>query len=408
MSDAATISRGARWFVLAGAAFFVGATLAPLAGLPRSTVVALGLFGFVLHTVFGKGYSLVPSYFDRRLAVPRAPTVHLPLAVAGTVGLALPPGGTLATRLPGDPATAGGVLWACGSVIFLATVGWTVRDNPTGAETATGESKAHLAVVDRIANAAMPVALGYLAVGSYETAAVATGAPSLAGTPTGVSHLLAVGTAALLVFGIGARLLPRFLRARPPPSLVGLVLATGSAGPALLVAWFAGGVAGVPPTPLLHAAIVVLGIAVVGHVALVGLLLARAPAPRVGAYGVFAGALGGLATVGAGAAIGLGHVPRLRVVHPRLGLLGFLGTTILGVAYHFYPPTIAGRYGDAVAVASILLVGGGLAVETVGVVVQTTGVAVLASDVTRAGQALVLAGAVAYAVLLVATVRVRA
>jgi len=407
VTDAARISRGARGFVLAGAAFFVGCTAAALLEAPRATVVALGLHGFVLHTLFGKAYSLVPSYFDRGLADARAPTVQLPLSVLGAVGLALPADGAIATALPVDPAVVGGPLWGVGAVVFLATIGWTIRDNPTGAETGTGESKAHLAGVDRAANAVMPLALLYLAAGAYETAALATrsaavGAalPSLTGSTIAASHLLAVGTAALLVFGIGARLLPRLLRATPPAPLVALVLVTGAVGPLLLVDWFLGGVAGLSRTAFLHAAVASLGLAVLGHAVLVGLLLARAPAPRIGAYGVLAGALGGIATVGAGAAIGLGLAPELLFVHPRLGLLGFLGLTILGVAYHFYPPAIAGDHGDPVAIASILLVAGGLVVETAGVLAEL-------STATFAGQALAVAGAVAYAGLLGATFRAR-
>lgn len=36
--------------------------------------------------VFGKAYTLVPSYFARELAVPSAPAIHLPFALLGTVG----------------------------------------------------------------------------------------------------------------------------------------------------------------------------------------------------------------------------------------------------------------------------------------------------------------------------------
>jgi hypothetical protein len=89
--SAATVSRGARRFLLASAAALVLALAADLAALPRRTLVVLALFGFVLHALFGKAYSLVPSYFDRRLAVPRAPAVHLPLSLVGVAGLALAP-----------------------------------------------------------------------------------------------------------------------------------------------------------------------------------------------------------------------------------------------------------------------------------------------------------------------------
>jgi hypothetical protein len=218
------------------------------------------------------------------------------------------------------------------------------------------------------------------------------------------SHLLAVGTAALLVFAIGARLLPRLLRADVPDSLAVAVLATGAVGPALLVGWFDGGIAGTSGEGLLHGAIALVGIAVLGHAVLVSLLLVRAPAPRLGAYGVLAGAIGGVGTVAAGGLIGLGERIELYAIHPRLGLLGFLGLTILGVVYHFYPPAVAGDRGDLVASASLCSLGGGVALELLAVLYaagQPTGTTESAID---AGQWLAVLGALAYAGLLVAIV----
>ena len=76
------VSRWARRYVLVSAGFLVGWQAALVAGVGRRASVTLGLFGFVLHMVFGKAYSLVPAYFDRELAFPRAPAVSLPV---GTV-----------------------------------------------------------------------------------------------------------------------------------------------------------------------------------------------------------------------------------------------------------------------------------------------------------------------------------
>jgi hypothetical protein len=417
----ATISRGARGLVLAGATFLVAATLAAALEEPRSTVVAFALYGFVLHTLFGKAYGLLPAYFDRDLAVSRAPQVQVPLSAVGAALLAVRPGSELAATLPVDPATAteaGAVLWAGGAAIFLATVALTIRDNPTGAETGTSTHKAERARLDRVANAAMPIALGYLALASYELLAAALRRGELLGTTVdlpsaldaplaaafSVSHLLAVGTAALLVFAVGARLLPRLLRADAPDALVGVVLAAGAVGPALLVGWFAGGVGGAPEEGLLHGAIMLLGVATVGHAVVVGLLCARAPSLRVGAYGVLGGAIAGVLTVGAGALIGLGERAELIAVHPRLGIVGFLGLTILGVIYHFYPPAVAGDRGDSVAAASLLLVGGGIALEFLGVLAGEGRPGDLAKMAIDGGRWLAALGALAYAGLLAAIV----
>lgn len=310
------------------------------------------------------------------------------------------------------------MLWAVGAAVFLATIGLTIRDNPTGAETGTSEHKAERARLDRVANAAMPVALGYLALASYELLAAALRSGELLGTtidppsaldtslaaPVGVSHLLAVGTAALLVFAVGARLLPRLFRANVPDALVGVVLATGALGPALLVGWFAGGVAGAPVEGLLHGAIALLVVATVGHAVVVGLLCSRAPSLRVGAYGVLGGAIAGVATVGAGALVGLGERAELIAVHPRLGIVGFLGLTILGVIYHFYPPAVAGDRSNTVAAASLLLVGGGIALEFVGVLAGEGRPGDVATAAIDGGRWLAALGALAYAGLLAAIV----
>jgi len=134
------------------------------------------------------------------------------------------------------------------------------------------------------------------------------------------------------------------------------------------------------------------------------LLVRRAPAPRRGAYGVIAGAIGGVVTVAAGGLIGLGERAELVAIHPRLGLLGFLGLTILGVGYHFYPPAVAGDRGDDVATASLVLFGGGLLIELLGVIAGEGRPDGLATTAIDAGRGLAVLGALAYAGLLVAIV----
>ena len=81
--------------------------------------------------------------------------------------------------------------------VFLLAIGWTVRDNLTGAETGTGDANADRRPVDRAANAFVPVVAAYLAVGSYGLLAVHAGLPfPLDGYRPRASHLLAAGTAA--------------------------------------------------------------------------------------------------------------------------------------------------------------------------------------------------------------------
>jgi hypothetical protein len=168
---AATASRGSRQFVAVGVCGLVVWQAAVLVGIPRRTSVALGALGFVLHVVFGEAYALLPSYYDRRLAVPRAPAVNLPLSVVGAACLALAP-------LDGVPRAAAGVgatAWGLGVAVFVGVIAATVRDNPTGSETGTGEANAHRRPVDRAANATVPVAVGYLAAGASPSAGANAG-----------------------------------------------------------------------------------------------------------------------------------------------------------------------------------------------------------------------------------------
>jgi len=80
---AAEISRWSRRYVLIGVIALCCWQVATVAGLPRRTTVALGVFGFVFHVVFGKSYALVPAYFDADLVFEHAPMVQLPFIVMG-------------------------------------------------------------------------------------------------------------------------------------------------------------------------------------------------------------------------------------------------------------------------------------------------------------------------------------
>ncbi|MFC6863748.1 hypothetical protein ACFQGE_09750 [Halomicroarcula sp. GCM10025817] len=347
----------------------------------RRVVVPLALYGFVLHVLFGKAYALVPSYFDRPLAAPRAPLVQLPLSVLGAAGIALSPVG------PGWVGPLGAGLWAAGVAVFVATLGWTLRDNLTGAATGTGGANAHREPVDRAANAVVPVALGYLVLGTGGHLWTVTGGAPLATMQA--SHLLAAGTAALFVFGVGFRLFPRFLVASPPRTLVAVVLPTGAAGPALL------GVGLFDPLFVLVGGAFE-AFAVVGFALAYLVLFARSDRRRVGFYAVLVAVLAGVAGVAlALATLVVGRDPALVSAHYRTMLLGFLGLTAVGAAYQFYPPSV-GQVpfaSDRTALVSIALLAGGLAVQVGG---GLTGLPVLQT----AGEAVALGGALLYAWLL--------
>ncbi|MFB6234343.1 MAG: hypothetical protein ABEH81_03355 [Halopenitus sp.] len=392
--SAATVSRWSRRYVLASAAFLVAWQVGVLSGASRATTVVLGLYGFVLHMVFGKAYALVPSYFDRSLPVPQSPAVQFPLVLLGTLGLVA----DAAAVGPSWTGAIGAVLWSLGVGVFVGTLAWTIRTNPTGGNTGTGDANARLRPTDRLANAVVPVALAYLLLGALVTLAsrtmsslpVAAGGSRVAhllaaGGPE-ATHLIAAGTAALLIFGLGARLLPRFLVKTPPRWLVATVLSAGALGPALLAGTFR-------VEPWFRLGALVEATAVVAYAGLAGLLYARSDRRRVGFYGVLAGALAGVGGVALGLRFAFHGVSAATVqAHLRLNLLGFVGSTIVGLAYQFYPPGVGAwpGSGDRTAALSIAGLAGGAVAQAVGLV---SGIATL----TTVGELAALLGALSYA-----------
>jgi len=389
----AAVTRGARALqtvaVLALVAWALAALLSALDAIDApvgSLDVTLGLYGFVLTFAFGKAYALVPSYFDRSLASSRAPTVHAALAAVGVAGLAA---GELGA--PDPVALAGALAWAAGVALFVGTLVATVRDNLTGAETGTGDHAAERQPADRIANLAVPAVLLYLLAGTLALVArhLDVAVPGVVGR-AGASHLLAAGGAALLIVGVGFRLLPRLLVVAVDRRVVALVVLTGALGPGLLAVslyrdpWFA-------------VAAATEATAVVVFAATFLRLFARSDRRRVGFYAVGAGAVAGTLGVALGVHTAVvGVEPGWLVAHRRLNLLGFLGLTVVGVALTLYPPS-AGRFpaaGDRTAWLAVGGIAGGLAAEVVGHFAD------LAPAVV-AGRALSLVGALAFAWLLV-------
>lgn len=381
----AQVTRRARRFVVASPVFLVAWALAVPLELPTRTTVALALHGFVLTMVFGKAYALVPSYFDTTLSPTWAPLVQLPLTVGGAAALAV---GDLATA-PAWVGDLGAVAWAAGTAVFVAAILTTIRGNLTGAATGTSDANADRQRVDRIANAGVPVVLAYLLLGSYALVATRLAWPRVGVSTPGATHLLAAGGAALLVFAVGFRLFPRFLVARPPRWVAPLVLAAGAIAPAILARELYG-------DTLFQVGAVLQATAVLGWGTAYAVLFRRSDRSRIALYGPLAGALLGAVGVGLGLQFAVADAPiDLIAVHRRLNLVGFLGLTIVGAAYQFYPPAV-GTFpaaGDRLAAGSMLAIAAGLLVQV--------GAAVAASAVVASlGQGIVLVGTLTYAYLL--------
>lgn len=385
-----TVSAGARRFVVASALFFLASQVAIFADASRRVVVTLVLYGFVFHMIFGKGYALIPSYFDRNISVTRAPTLQIGLSTLGVVALAAAAAGVAETLL------LGAVLWAGGVAVFVGTLAWTVRDNLLGGDTGTGEANADRAGVDRYANLFVPVALAYLLVGSVELLALAAGGPTLfAATTAQVSHLFAAGAATLMLLAIGFRLFPRFLVAHPPKPLVAVVLPAGALGPALIAASLY--------SEFLLAGLVVEATAIVGFAVAFLVLFARSPRQRVGFYGVLCGAVAGILGVSLAAVLVFsGDRTGVVTAHYRTLLIGFLGLSIVGAAYQFYPPSVGNLPAttDRTALVSIGLL-------AVGILCQVAGLVGGLDPLTTAGEGSTVLGAGVYAYLLGAAFEMR-
>lgn len=390
---ATTVSRWTRRYVIVSALFLVFWQSAALVGLPQQTEVLLGIYGFVLHMIFGKAYSLIPSYFNRQLTPDPAPMIQFPLTVVGTSCL-------IGASLMGGPdwiGAVGAILWGIGVAVFLSALLWTIRENLTGRETATGQSNVDRRPIDRLANGFIPVALLYLLAGSYETVAIYGGLPTLFdGYFPRVAHLLTAGTAALLIFALGFRLLPRFLVASPPRSLVTVVLPAGAFGPVLLASYLYGG-------RWFQLGAIIETIAVIGYALTYGILFMRSERRRVGFYGVLAGAGSGVLGVSLGISFAFGQ-PTSSLVHAhfRLNVLGFLGLTIIGIAYQFYPPAIGTLRGASYRTArvSIATIAGGLLFQVIGFIGQVP-------FVIQVGELLTFIGTLMYAYLLIAVFQTR-
>lgn len=386
-------ARSSRWirrFLVVGASFLVLAQGVSLIGGPRAVIVVCGLYGFVLTTVFGKAYALLPSYFDRDLAFERAPRVQLPLVAVGVGAIAL------ARWADGPPILEriGVLVWIAGVVVFLGTIAATIYDNPTGAATGTGEAAAAREPLDRLANAFVPVAVGYLLVGVYELAASVTPFPTVFdGLGVRIAHLFGPGFAVLVLFAVGYRLLPRFLSVSASRRPAVVVLPAGAVAPALLAA-------GYPSGLLFRIGAVLESIAIVGFALSVVSLHWRSDRDRFGLYGPLAGTLLGCLGVGLGLLFAFeGFTAEVSLVHLQLNIFGLLGVTIAGVAYQFYPPAVAAwpGAGDRLAFWSLA----GLVVGLL-VVASTP----LIDGPTRVlGHGLTTLSAVSYCYVLLATIR---
>lgn len=378
----ARISRWAGRTVLAGLCWLSLAAVSVLFDAPAEVTVALALPGAACTVFMGKAFGLLPSYFARRLEPVWAPQFTGIFAVIGVLGLALSP-------MPGVPegiGVLGAVLWLCAVLLWAGTLAWTARDNLTGRETGTGETNADREPLDRLANAAAPIAVLYLLAGALWLLGVRADIAGTIARPAVVAHLLGAGGAALAIFAVGFRLYPRFLVAHPPRGLATIVLPAGAAGPALLAL----GVSG--RRWALHVGASLEFVAILGFAVAYSVTFWRSDRRRIGLYGPLIGILLALTAAALAVLVVTGWLSRgLIPIHRRFMLIGFLGTTIAGTAIQFYPPAV-GSFSlstDRMAAVALGALGGGTAVNGAGLLLDSHVLAMSGGGVTVIGATLI-------------------
>jgi hypothetical protein len=360
--------------------------------------VALAVFGFIFHVVFGKAYALLPAYFDTDLVVDRAPQIQFPFVVSGAVCLALDP--LLSRSLRVSLGALGSVLWAIGVSVFIGaiilTIGRPLRYGATG----TGQHNADRRQIDRFANAFVPIVLLYLLVGTYETVVGQTSAfPPLIGVQAATTHLLAAGAATLLVVTLGFRLLPRFLGAYPNRLSALLILPVAATAPGVIAVGFVN-------DRVLPLGAVLMVIAMVGFAFVVFRMWIQSDKRRIGLNVLLPSTTFGVIGVLFGCLFAVGKVsPALIETHLRVNLLGFLGLMIVGTSFQFYPPALGAFPGSSNRSASVAIaaLASGLGIEILGIAAVTIFDPVTASFSTGAitlGRWLTLFGAFGYAYLI--------
>jgi hypothetical protein len=384
MAATSGVSRWTRRFAIASAISMVGLQIAFLLEMSLYASAIVGLFGAVLPMTFGMAYLLVPSYVGRTLAADRLPGIHLAVTYLGA-GLLL--AGEVA-ECDDWVIAMGAFLWSVGVVIFVGTLCWTVIPVVSmGLSTVRRSSGVPRGAAQF---AAIEIAIGYLIVGTAILLSVHTGLPiALTATFPSVVHFYGVGFATVLIFALGARLLPGFFDVELPTVSSWGVLVPGSVAPAVLAFQF-----WTPPWFAVGAGLAT--VAMVGYAGTVIVVASRTDRPRIGLYGILLGAIGGVVAVSIPMAgvLGIGSIPFVRL-HVPVVLNGFLLVTIVGYAYQFFPVT-TGRFRGAserIALSTLLLL-------ALGTIIQASGILVAAELLRLGGIIVTLIATTGYAYLI--------
>lgn len=197
--------------------------------VPWRAQLHLALFGFIGMMIFGMSYLFVPNFSGRMLARTDWAAAHLAVAHLGVAGGAW----VLAVASPADWVFmalyfTGGLLWTANLLATLRTPKVEVLKKGLIPLEDSGGIPSLRQRVDRWARVATMAVPFYLLAATAGFVAAYGGlspyAPAL--------HLYTTGFIALMVFGAGYHLLPRFTGVVPRPNFVAFNVLLGIAGPA--------------------------------------------------------------------------------------------------------------------------------------------------------------------------------
>lgn len=371
------------WLVLwmAGSltAFLFPETAGSALLLSRVWQVLLPAFGFLGIMIFAMSYHFVPVFSGRSLGLPRLATGQL-LAANGAVGLLI-----LASFLPlPGLQTLGYALWLGSAMAFLGVLRTTFRRPRRRAP-----PSAPAPAVDRRALPLTMAAPLYLLASAAVLFLGSLPVPCPLSFASGL-HLYTAGFVALMVFGVGLHLFPRFAGSAPSPRLARLLQATALPAPAGLSLFLNG------PAPLLAAFAFLFAVAAATFLALLVQVWQRAARRRP--FYRFNLAAACLLQVGVAFGVAFALVPATRLWTPTHGLVnlfGFAGLMVLGVTHEVMPPYASRGYATSLRVGDLHLLG---ALAGLGLAAGGRLLAAAGGPVAAAGHVLLLAVVLSYAV----------
>lgn len=376
------LSRWTRYFTVASASVLVIVQAIPLLNGDRHLMAVLAVFGFIGPMIFGMAYLLLPSFVGRTLVHQHLPGHHFVLAYTGTAAIV---GGQF-LGLDDPILSIGIVLWSLGVMMFLAELLWTIAPEilqPRGLIFNMGNQSDHSI---RLALLMIPVALGYLLIGTIALLGRANLIPRL--LPPGMApivHYYAAGFGALLIFSLGVRLMPGFFHVNLPNRGATVVLVSGAISPGLLGTYFLQGL-------WFRVGALLAFTAMVGYAVLVASVYFKSDRLRIGFYGILLGAITGTMAVVLGLTVVVGGGFQGALTgHVGLILTGFFALTIIGYVFQFYPVT-SGQYFAASRRTAMSSIGA----IAIGAILQVTGHVIGLTHIERSGALIAFFGAVGY------------